>query len=172
MRALKTFYRDTWFRSRTAAKWAVLFSSLGIAWEHEPQGFTTATGGIVPTFKLTYPNGSVQWATVLRDLASVHPADRQRLIDLDRTVPNGLVLLDGSPSGALFAEGRHLDQRDFHVMRVPAAERTLGKRLWPSPGYEAYRTLEGELPEHYWMTLREKLQLATAVIAATNFDFA
>lgn len=36
---IETRYAGIRFRSRLEARWAVFFTKLGVAWEHEPQGF-------------------------------------------------------------------------------------------------------------------------------------
>lgn len=39
MKAIETRYKDRRFRSRTEARWAVFFDSLGIYWKYEEEGF-------------------------------------------------------------------------------------------------------------------------------------
>jgi hypothetical protein len=51
--AIPTRYAGCHFRSRTEARWAVLLSNLGIAWEYEPQGFQLPSGKrYLPDFRL------------------------------------------------------------------------------------------------------------------------
>jgi len=51
--AIPTRYAGCHFRSRTEARWAVLLSNLGIAWEYEPQGFQLPSGArYLPDFRL------------------------------------------------------------------------------------------------------------------------
>lgn len=39
IQAIETYYAGHLFRSRLEARWAVVFDSLGIRWEYEPQGY-------------------------------------------------------------------------------------------------------------------------------------
>ncbi|WP_328344855.1 hypothetical protein [Micromonospora sp. NBC_00421] len=39
IRAIETSYAGCLFRSRTEARWAVFFDNIGLAWQHESQGF-------------------------------------------------------------------------------------------------------------------------------------
>lgn len=44
MKAIDTFYKDHFFRSRLEARWAVFFDSLKEKWEYEPEGFVLENG--------------------------------------------------------------------------------------------------------------------------------
>lgn len=51
--AIPTWYRDTKFRSRLEARWAVFFDALKIQWQFEPQGFALPSGkAYLPDFHL------------------------------------------------------------------------------------------------------------------------
>lgn len=52
IKAIPTRYKGYHFRSRTEARWAVFFESMGLSWEYEPQGFDTPDGPYLPDFKL------------------------------------------------------------------------------------------------------------------------
>lgn len=45
-----TVYAGVEFRSRLEARWALLFDTVGIAWEYEPRCFRTPEGGYLPDF--------------------------------------------------------------------------------------------------------------------------
>lgn len=50
---IETYYRGYRFRSRSEARWAVLFTRLGVAWEYEKEGFDLgALGPYLPDFWL------------------------------------------------------------------------------------------------------------------------
>jgi hypothetical protein len=56
-RASTTFFRtkdgrETWFRSRLEARWALTFEKLHIKWEYEPCGFDLPSGTYTPDFYL------------------------------------------------------------------------------------------------------------------------
>lgn len=44
MKAIETHYKGYRFRSRLEARWAVFFTSIGVRWEYEPQGYELADG--------------------------------------------------------------------------------------------------------------------------------
>lgn len=52
IQAIETHYAGCRFRSRTEARWAVFFDSLGVAWEYEPQGYELPSGPYLPDFWL------------------------------------------------------------------------------------------------------------------------
>lgn len=63
IKAIETRYAGCRFRSRTEARWAVFFDTLGIAWEYEPQGFLIGQSEVpyLPDFWLPGPS---QWVEV------------------------------------------------------------------------------------------------------------
>lgn len=52
MKAIETFYRGNLFRSRIEARWAVFFSTLGIPYEYEKEGFELERINYLPDFWL------------------------------------------------------------------------------------------------------------------------
>ena len=55
MKVIQTYYKGYKFRSRTEARWAVFFDSIGVDWEYEPEGFVLSDGShYLPDFKVTY----------------------------------------------------------------------------------------------------------------------
>jgi hypothetical protein len=64
VKAIETHYRGYHFRSRLAARWAVFFSALGLAWEHEPEWFDRDGVRHLPDFRLRNPFGTVESAFV------------------------------------------------------------------------------------------------------------
>jgi len=57
IKAIETRYKGYRFRSRTEARWAVFFDSMGLKWEYEPQGFVLPSGGYLPDFRV----GGLGW---------------------------------------------------------------------------------------------------------------
>lgn len=49
---LPTEYRGITFRSRTEARWAVLFEHMGLVWDYEPEGHGLEGRGYLPDFYL------------------------------------------------------------------------------------------------------------------------
>jgi hypothetical protein len=64
-RAIETRYKGRRFRSRLEARWAVVFETLGIKWDYEPEGFELGAGlRYLPDFLVHFdPTSSVvkQW---------------------------------------------------------------------------------------------------------------
>jgi hypothetical protein len=55
IKPIETRYAGHRFRSRLEARWAVFFTTLGIRWEYEPQGYIVDGTPYLPDFKLTIP---------------------------------------------------------------------------------------------------------------------
>lgn len=51
-RTIETTYKGTKYRSRTEARWAVLFDYCGVGFQYEPEGFNLSSGRYVPDFWL------------------------------------------------------------------------------------------------------------------------
>lgn len=52
------------FRSRTEARWAVFFTTLGWRWEFEPEGFELDHGRYLPDFRISGPGIVERWFEV------------------------------------------------------------------------------------------------------------
>jgi len=44
IKAINTLYKGNYFRSRTEARWAVYFDTLGVRWEYEKEGYSLGDG--------------------------------------------------------------------------------------------------------------------------------
>lgn len=51
--SIETWYGGAQYRSRTEARWAVLFDAAGVGFQYEPDGFKLETGWYVPDFLIT-----------------------------------------------------------------------------------------------------------------------
>mgnify|MGYP003534847135 FL=1 len=61
LRAIETRYKGYRFRSRLEARYAVLFDSLKIEWEYEPEGYVLEDGTwYLPDFFIRFPVGSAK----------------------------------------------------------------------------------------------------------------
>lgn len=61
IKAIETHYKSCKFRSRTEARWAVFFDTIGISWEYEVEGFQlNEVTRYLPDFriKLIYPEAT------------------------------------------------------------------------------------------------------------------
>lgn len=50
---IETLYSGTTYRSRTEARWAVMFDKAGVGFQYEPEGFKFASGNYVPDFYIS-----------------------------------------------------------------------------------------------------------------------
>ena len=65
---IETEYKGYHFRSRTEARWAVFFDSMGIEWEYEPEGFKLEGGyNYLPDFYLPKLNIWVEVKGIFTD---------------------------------------------------------------------------------------------------------
>lgn len=71
IKAIETRYAGCRFRSRLEARWAVFFDHLGVAWEHEPQGYDTPAGRYLPDFMLHLSKPTLLEVKPLSDLGLV-----------------------------------------------------------------------------------------------------
>jgi hypothetical protein len=93
IKAIDTEYGGSLFRSRLEARWAVFFDSLGIAWEHETEGFEMeGVGRYLPDFWL--PQVSM-WAEVKPGEFSPKERDKCRALAVGTDYP--CLMLDGMP---------------------------------------------------------------------------
>jgi hypothetical protein len=53
---LETWYNGYRFRSRTEARWAVFFTTLGVPFSYEPEGYDLGNNWYLPDFFLPQPN--------------------------------------------------------------------------------------------------------------------
>jgi hypothetical protein len=98
LKPIETRYRGARFRSRTEARWAVYFDSIGLTWEYEREGYDLGDGVLyLPDF----------WLPQVSMFAEVKP--RELLPDemdkIERLVKQGgfpCLLLVGMPNIALF----------------------------------------------------------------------
>jgi hypothetical protein len=60
IKAIRAEYKGIWFRSRTEARWAVFFDSLGVQWEYEKEGYQLKSGWYLPDFWLPEVNSFVE----------------------------------------------------------------------------------------------------------------
>lgn len=58
IKPIQTRYKGCHFRSRTEAKWAVFFDSIGFKWQYEPEGYGDGKEAYLPDFFVTLPDGA------------------------------------------------------------------------------------------------------------------
>jgi hypothetical protein len=61
MKAIETHIYRRRFRSRLEARWAVFFTSIGLRWEYEPEGFNLDGEAYLPDFRVWTPQGQPMW---------------------------------------------------------------------------------------------------------------
>ncbi|MDQ5959019.1 MAG: hypothetical protein QG592_97 [Pseudomonadota bacterium] len=106
LRAIETRYKGYRFRSRLEARYAVLFDSLKIEWEYEPEGYVLEDGTwYLPDFFIRFPVGSAKrkrypdagyWVEVKPVPPS--PAEAAKLVNLCRGSGHHGYVLCGPPT--------------------------------------------------------------------------
>jgi hypothetical protein len=115
--AKETTYAGRKFRSRTEARWAMFWDQLGIDWDWEPQGFTTADGRpYLPDF-VVFPALGRLWVEVKGSWESDPDGIAKfRTFAAERPQPSGsrAALLVGNPTldGKFLVVGGDDDQDD------------------------------------------------------------
>jgi hypothetical protein len=65
MKAIQTFYKGYYFRSRLEARWAVFFDALKLDWTYEVEGYELPSGRwYLPDFLVKTPQGGDIWYEV------------------------------------------------------------------------------------------------------------
>jgi hypothetical protein len=91
------------FRSRLEARWAVFFTTMGLKWEYEPEGFDMDGTLYLPDFRVWTPQGAPIWYEV----KPFHVAEdgkfarfREALFEeaKENDMPSRSLILNGSPS--------------------------------------------------------------------------
>jgi hypothetical protein len=109
---LETYYKYWKFRSRTEARWAVLFDCLSITFEYEREGYPLRSGWYLPDFFL--PKVSM-WAEVKG--ADFTREELQKCADLAVETKCGVLQLSGQPDFRHYRgftwDGAVLDSHEF-----------------------------------------------------------
>jgi hypothetical protein len=141
---IATRYAGYCFRSRLEARWAVFFSTLGVAWSYESEGFVLADGTrYVPDFWLPWPEGEQRgWAG-----AGYWVEIKPRLVS-DADIEKCRGLATGSGHSVLLCAGLPTDDQIHYIGRdgvhcppdARMAVRSLGIHGWD----------ENEIPGAAW----------------------
>lgn len=100
---IETHYAGCRFRSRTEARWAVFFATLGIRWEYEPQGYLVNGKPYLPDFEVAMPTGERIFAEVKGAGADEHEGAHVDLCRaLARESGRRVLLLVGVPAHRLY----------------------------------------------------------------------
>lgn len=71
MKAIETSYKGYRFRSRTEARWAIFFDSVGIDYQYEPEGFDLGEHGCyLPDFRIPLVNTWIE-------IKGIKPTERE-----------------------------------------------------------------------------------------------
>lgn len=113
-----TLYDGTWFRSRLEATWAAYFNAHDIEWEYEERAFRFDDGTYyAPDFWLPE---SRAWFEVK---GRISDSDRAKILNLAAAAGkrDELVIMGGSPAGALFGEVTEAGELNLGVSFVRCA---------------------------------------------------
>jgi hypothetical protein len=114
---VETRYKGVQFKSRLEARWAVFFDKLGLRWEYEPELFQLPSGGYLPDFALTWPNGNYRlWAEVkpTEDVLTARDHARYAEVATNRI----LLLLVGLPTSRPVRKANALNE-DGGILLLP-----------------------------------------------------
>jgi hypothetical protein len=101
--AIETVYRGFRFRSRTEARWAVFFESLGIEFQYEPEGYRLLNGSLyLPDFYLPHIHTYAEVKGTVPTLAEMEKVEQLALL----TKSLGLIL-DGPPDFSAYLGASH-----------------------------------------------------------------
>lgn len=141
IQSIETRYAGCRFRSRLEARWAVFLTTLGIRWEHEPQGYVLNGTPYLPDFRLHLSDGTSLFAEVKGDADEFEGEH----VDLCRALADGtatpVLLLIGPPAYRMyhrFTKGLDADsfQAAFfndHEPKVTTADSYWFQYVQPNP---------------------------------------
>lgn len=151
IKAIDTFYKDYYFRSRLEARYAVFFDALGIEWFYEYEGYDLGGIWYLPDFWLPTFNGGM-WAEV-----KPKKFTNDELIKAVKLVEqtNGqLMCCIGMPDFKVieylskeYCEQHKTFKQVGLCVGLPNADQAEGEnRMFVQPGYE---NEDGSIPELY-----------------------
>lgn len=111
---IETNYAGCRFRSRTEARWAIVFDAFGFSWEYEPEGFSLPSGRYLPDFRIY---DTSEWIEIK---PPVHREIDPRWQELVDETDLSLRVLYGVP-------GPEHEQQTFRPGRRPTARRKLAE---------------------------------------------
>ena len=118
IKAIQTRYAGCRFRSRTEARWAVVFDHLRLRWEYEPDGYRLPSGAYLTDFWLP---DLAEWVEIKPVVHRTVDPRWQELVDASAF---DLRVLYGQPGPdheqQVFRPGRRPTRR----LRLPAARQT------------------------------------------------
>lgn len=89
IKAIPTMYKGYKFRSRLEAKWAAffeLYTNRGLQWEYEPEGFDLDGLWYLPDFRVTSPQGYVQWYEIKPPNVPLSFTDQRKISEFDKAI--------------------------------------------------------------------------------------
>jgi hypothetical protein len=100
IKAIETRYNGYRFRSRTEARWAVFFDTIGFKWQYEEEGYELENGRrYLPDFKLVLPSSEIHYIEVKPE--QFDSLDDIQISDyrvFSKTIGSSLTILTGQPS--------------------------------------------------------------------------
>jgi hypothetical protein len=136
VKAIETKYAGCLFRSRLEARWAVFFETLGLRWEHEPEGFKTSAGWYLPDFRVWYPGLAYpQYFEVKPAWSLIKPDELAKIMAFGRNVRGGLIVLDGQPEMRAYLATDILDDKDWMSNQKPTDYKRAGYFMLGCKGY-------------------------------------
>ena len=114
IKAIETQYKGYRFRSRTEARWAVFFDSIGIDWEYEKEGYDLGVAGwYLPDFWLPQTG---MWAEV-KGRPFTH-TEKMKLFTLALGTKSDVIMLDGAPCSRNYWGWAYHEQADMSSINL------------------------------------------------------
>jgi len=104
IKAIETVWNGYRFRSRTEARWAVFFTSIGIGWSYEDEGFQLSDCKYLPDFRLVV-GSSVYYCEVKKegyDEMDSGGVDHEKFRKFVMETGNDLIILSGPPNCRIY----------------------------------------------------------------------
>lgn len=102
-KAIDTAYAGRLFRSRTEARWAVLFDQLGIKWEYELEGYELSDGTrYLPDFWLPEFNQKSGGTFVEVKPVALTPGEMHKAVMLNADTGHPVLLAVGTPENRVY----------------------------------------------------------------------
>jgi hypothetical protein len=142
IKAKPTKYCGVNFRSRTEAKYCMLFNMFDVAWTYESRRFPLPSGSYLPDFYLP------GWNTWI-EIKGIHPTDHERALceELHRATKQQVIIAYGwPPSVLIWNGGSWVRSNGFGVLNMRLI---LGGKPLPTETYQ-------EINEKIWSTYAKK----------------
>lgn len=149
MKAINTFYKGYYFRSRLEARWAIYFDELNINWLYEDEGYELSNGTwYLPDFYLPTFNGGM-FVEVKHEFTK---DERQKCRDLCFESGKDVWLAEGLPEERAYiylSKNKQEENSVVYSCGIPNHDKAFNQdRMFADPDYDGMM-LSYKIPEKY-----------------------